>query len=93
MKKISLLAAILLLSGCASIKPWPDFPDPEESLMKPCVDLKQLPSDSTVTISQLEASVVGNYTLRHLCANKVEGWQLWYKEQRKIYDDAKAKSK
>lgn len=93
MKKISLLVSILILSGCASVGPWPDFPAPEESLMKPCTDLKQLPTEGTVTISQLEASVVNNYTLRHLCANKVEGWQLWYKEQKRIYDEANSKSK
>lgn len=93
MKKLSLLFLTLLLAGCQTIKPWPDFPSAEESLMKPCADLTQLPTDVPVTISQLEASVVNNYTLRHLCANKVEGWQLWYKEQKRIYEDAKSKSK
>lgn len=92
MKKIAFLSLTLLLAGCQSVKPWPDFPAAEESLMKPCQDLKQLPIGTTVTITQFHDSVVDNYTLRHLCANKVEGWQLWYKEQRRIYEESKKKS-
>lgn len=93
MKKILFLSLTLLLAGCQSVKPWPDFPAAEESLMKPCQDLKQLPIEGTVTITQFHDSVVDNYTLRHLCANKVEGWQQWYEKQKKIYNDAKSKSK
>lgn len=90
--KIIFLSLIILVTGCSTVKPWPEFPPLEESLMKPCPELIQLPVDVTITISQLTESVVNNYTLRHLCANKVEGWKQWYETQKKIYDEAKKKS-
>lgn len=82
-----------MLIGCKTVAPWPDFPPAEETLMKRCNDLLKLPDKDPLTISELQNSVVDNYTLYHQCANKVEGWQLWYESQRKIYEDAKKKSK
>lgn len=93
MKLILSLCLAVLLMGCETTGSWPKFPAAEESLMKKCSELGQLPMDSTVTITQLMESVVNNYTLHHQCANKVEGWQKWYEEQKKAYEDAKAKSK
>lgn len=92
MKSISILFLTVFLAGCQTVGPWPKFPEAEESLMKKCTELAQLPTDSTVTITQLMESVVNNYTLYHQCANKVTGWQTWYEEQKKAYEDAKSKS-
>jgi hypothetical protein len=34
-------------------------------------------------------TVVENYTLYYQCSTKVEGWQEWYSEQKKIFDEVK----
>jgi len=93
MKSITILILSFLITGCQTIKFWPDFPPAEESLMQQCKDLGQLPVEGTVTITQLMESVVNNYTLYYQCANKSESWQKWYEKQKKAYDEAKQKSK
>lgn len=91
MKLFLTLLTILFLSGCDTLGK-PKFPEPETSLMVKCSELTKLPEDP-VTISQLMSNVVSNYTLYHQCANKVDGWQKWYNEQKKNYEDPKPKSK
>jgi hypothetical protein len=92
MKILAVLLLSLFLTACQSIKPWPDFPPAEESLMKECKDLNRLSESESVSITQLMESVVNNYALYHQCANKVSNWQSWYTKQKQVYDDAKKKS-
>jgi hypothetical protein len=30
--------------------------------------------------------VTGNYALYYECKNRTDGWQQWYREQKKIYE-------
>lgn len=86
MKKLTLLVSFLL-SGCVTLSQKP-FPPAEVSLMEKCSELSKLQGE-TVKISQLMESVVNNYVLYYQCANKVEGWQRWYEEQKKNYEGKK----
>lgn len=76
----------LLLCGCATPAPiapkWPDVPD---SLTNKCGPLKLTPQ--TDKLSVVLDTVVDNYAAYHECALRVEGWNEWYTEQKKIYNE------
>jgi hypothetical protein len=90
--KIFILIPVLLLSGCAFFKQpvpiVPEFPKAVPELMKKCEELKTVDGDK-VAITELLKTVVQNYTLYYECSTKVEGWQEWYNEQKKIHDSVK----
>lgn len=75
------------LTGCESTsllkEKWPVAP---ASLMKKCDDLKLLPED--IKLSDLAKNITNNYALYHQCASKNEAWMEWYKEQKKIFEEA-----
>ena len=91
MKKFLIIPTILL-SGCAFLKqPVPivtEFPKAIPELMKKCEELKTVEGDK-VAITELLKTVVLNYTLYYECSTKVEGWQEWYNEQKKIHANVK----
>jgi PBP1b-binding outer membrane lipoprotein LpoB len=83
------LLIALLLAGCAST-PVPvtkKFPNATPELMKKCEDLKKIEGDK-VSITDMLKVVINNYTLYYECSTKVDGWQEWYTEQKKIHDEA-----
>ncbi len=84
-----LLIPLLLLAGCAStvVPVQQKFPNASPELMKKCESLKKIEGDK-VAITDLLKVVVHNYSLYYECSTKVEGWQEWYNEQKKIYDEA-----
>ena len=82
------LLLALLLAGCSTTVPVQSkFPNPTPELMKQCESLKKVEGD-TVSITDLLKVVVHNYTLYYECSTKVEGWQEWYNEQKKIHEDS-----
>ena len=94
MKKILLLLITFILSSCAYFKQpvpiVPKFPDPVPELMIKCNDLKTVQGEK-VTITDMLKVIVENYTLYYECSTRVEGWQDWYTEQRKIFENIKTK--
>lgn len=89
MKKI-ILISVLFLSGCGSLfkQPVPvaqKFPDAVPELMKKCEELMTIEGDK-IPITELFKVIVQNYSLYYQCSNKVDGWQEWYLEQKKIYE-------
>lgn len=84
------LLPLLLLAGCASttVPIAPTFPNATPELMKKCESLKKIEGDS-VAITEMLKVVVHNYSLYYECSTKVDGWQDWYNEQKKIYESAK----
>lgn len=84
------LTAIIFLSGCMT-KPVlvkMDFPDAPHSLLKKCEELKTIETKASGTpITELLKTVVQNYTLYYECSNRVEGWNEWYTNIKKIYDE------
>ena len=90
--KLLILIPIFLLSGCAMFKTTvpvvQKFPDSVPELMKKCEDLKTVEGTS-VPITDMLKVIVENYSLYYQCSNKVDGWQEWYNEQKKIFDSVK----
>ena len=82
------LVSIVLLSGCMAAPVKQEFPKPVPELMKKCEELKKLEGDK-ITITEMLKTIVQNYTLYYECSTKVDGWQEWYTEQKKIYDSIK----
>lgn len=85
-----LLIAISAIGGCTNtVVIKRNFPDPVPELMKKCEDLKIIQSESSVPITEMLKVVIENYQLYYMCANKVETWQLWYNDQKEIFDSVK----
>jgi len=89
MKK--LIPLVLLLSACAT-NPVPverKFPSYPKALSKKCEPLKSIEPTDKVSITDMLKTVVENYMTYYNCATKVEGWQEWYTEQKKIFESVK----
>jgi hypothetical protein len=87
------LLAVLSLSGCGlftqAVPVKRNFPEAVPELMKKCEDLKTIPAGDKVAITDMLKTVVENYQLYYICSSKVDGWQDWYIEQKKIFDEVK----
>jgi len=83
------LLIILLLAGCSTVVPVKQkFPNATPELMKKCESLKKIEGDK-VAITDMLKVIVQNYSLYYECSTKVDGWQDWYNEQKKIFDSVK----
>lgn len=95
MNKLSLLIVVLLLSGCSlfkqSVPIVPKFPDAVPELLKKCEELRKVDIHDKVAITDLLKVIVNNYTLYYECSTRVEGWQDWYNEQKKLFENIKTK--
>ena len=87
-----LLVALLsvFIASCAMIERFmpakPKFPDAIKELQQPCPELKTIEGNQ-VAITELLKAVVNNYTLYYDCSMKNEGWNKWYVEQKRIYEN------
>ena len=87
--KLYSLIIILLISGCSTTVPVvAKFPEAPQSLKIDCPVLKKIEGDA-ISIVDLHTVVVENYTQYHECATRVEGWNEWYTQQKKIFDELK----
>lgn len=83
-----LVIALLLLAGCSTTVPvQKKFPNATPELMKKCESLKKIEGDK-VAITDMLKVIVHNYSLYYECSTKVDGWQEWYTEQKKIHEDS-----
>lgn len=83
-----LVIALLLLAGCSTTVPvQKKFPNATPELMKKCESLKKIEGDK-VAITDMLKVIVHNYSLYYECSTKVDGWQEWYSEQKKIHEDS-----
>ena len=83
------LLLILLLAGCSTTVPVKQkVPNATPELMKKCESLKKIEGDK-VAITDMLKVIVQNYSLYYECSTKVDGWQDWYNEQKKIFDNVK----
>ena len=88
MKYISLILAVLL-SACSTPVPVKQkFPDVPRALIEKCDSLKKVEGDK-VAITEMLKVVVQNYGMYYECAAKVDGWNDWYLEQKRIYESLK----
>ena len=87
MKKLILLFT-LALAGCSTPVPiTPKFPEAPKELTLQCSKLKVTPEKTE--LSELTKVVISNYAEYHLCSNRVDGWNEWYTEQKKIFEALK----
>ena len=88
MKYLAVLLTVLLV-GCSTAVPIkPNFPEAPQVLKEKCESLRKIEGDK-VAITEMLKVVIQNYTLYYECSTKVEGWQEWYTEQKKIYESVK----
>lgn len=86
MKKILILAPVLLLAGCATPVPVAmKFPSTPPDLLITCAELDKVKPDEE-RLSELMKVVTKNYSQYHECRLKVEAWIEWYKKQKEISD-------
>lgn len=83
MNLYTLIVSVLLLSGCSTFTVSKStFPEAPPSLLDPCPPLTKV--EDTDKASTLLSTVTGNYMKYHECSTRVEQWNYWYKEQRKL---------
>jgi hypothetical protein len=88
MKYTSLILAVFLI-GCATPVPVSQkFPEAPNALIEKCENLKKVEGDR-VAITEMLKVVVANYGMYYECAAKVDGWNEWYIEQKRIYKSVK----
>ena len=78
-----------LITGCSTTVPVKQkFPDVPKALIEKCESLKKIEGDR-VAITEMLKVVVQNYGMYYECAAKVDGWNEWYLEQKRIYESVK----
>lgn len=86
--KYLIIAALLLLTGCAATQPtMQKFPGTSTLLTDVCPELDLVPPGTT-KLSELEKIVATNYTKYHQCALKVNKWNSWYVREKENYESA-----
>jgi hypothetical protein len=64
------------------------FPEAPQTLLEKPTSLQTVPEDNR-TLSGLLETVTINYGEYYECKARLEGWQFWYEENKKIYEDSK----
>ncbi len=88
MKYISLILAVFLTACSTPVPVTQKFPEVPRSLVERCESLKKIEGDK-VAITEMLKVVVQNYGMYYECAAKVDGWNDWYLEQKRIYESVK----
>ena len=87
--KYIILSLAVFLSACSTPVPVKQkFPDVPKALIERCESLKKIEGDR-VAITEMLKVVVQNYGMYYECAAKVDGWNDWYLEQKRIYESIK----
>ena len=86
-----ILSLAVLLTGCGTTVPVArKFPEAVPALQEKCPSLSTIESNGKeVSITDMLKTVVKNYGSYYECANKVNGWNEWYDNQRKIFESVK----
>jgi hypothetical protein len=87
--KYIILSLVVFLSACSTPVPVKQkFPEAPKALVERCESLKKIEGDK-VAITEMLKVVVQNYGMYYECAAKVDGWNEWYLEQKRIYENIK----
>jgi hypothetical protein len=87
--KYLILCLALLTSACSTIVPVKqEFPVAPKILLERCPDLLVI-DDGKNSLRDMLKIVIQNYSLYYQCAEKTHGWQDWYTQQKKIFDNIK----
>ena len=88
MKLTSLVLALFLVGCSTPVSVKQKFPDVPKALVERCESLKKIEGDK-VAITEMLKVVVQYYGMYYECAAKVDGWNDWYQEQKRIYESVK----
>jgi hypothetical protein len=87
--KYIILGLAIVLTACSTPVPVSQrFPDVPKALIERCESLRKVEGDK-VAITEMLKVVVQNYGMYYECAAKVDGWNDWYQEQKRIYESVK----
>lgn len=88
--KLSILASVLIIAGCAStpVPVVPKFPTAPDMLLKSCPTLKTIEGEK-VSIIDFTKTVSENYTTYYECSALHEGFIEWYNAQKRIFEELK----
>jgi hypothetical protein len=84
--KLAVVVSLLLLTGCVTPVAR-EFPAAPADLVKSCDALVDVPA--TDKLSVVLTTVTKNYAQYRECSIKVDSWNEWYNEQKKIFDSVK----
>lgn len=88
MKYLS-VALLMILTGCTTTVPVKqEFPVAPAVLLERCPDLMII-DDGKNSLRDMLKVVIQNYALYYQCAEKTQGWQDWYNQQRRIHNSVK----
>ena len=86
--KYFVLSLLFLLTACSTVVPArQDFPEAPKILFEKCPNLLTIDDDKN-TLKDMLKIVIQNYSTYYQCAEKAQGWQEWYDQQKKIYKEA-----
>jgi hypothetical protein len=83
----AVVVSLLLLTGCVATPVTREFPVAPASLTAACDALIDVPA--TDKLSVVLATVTRNYAQYQECSIRVDSWNQWYNEQKKIFDSVK----
>lgn len=87
--KYIILGLAIVLTACSTPVPVSQrFPDVPKALVERCESLRKVEGDK-VAITEMLKVVVQNYGMYYECAAKVDGWNDWYLEQKRIHESVK----
>ena len=85
--RAAIILFLLLLTGCGATPVARHFPDAPPALTSACDPLVDIPT--TNKLSVVLSTVTKNYGQYKECSIKVDAWNEWYTEQKKIFDSVK----
>ncbi len=86
---VVILFLVAMCSGCSiGVPVKQEFPVAPAVLLERCPDLLQI-DDGKNSMRDMLKVVIQNYSLYYQCAERTHGWQDWYAEQKRIYDNIK----
>jgi PBP1b-binding outer membrane lipoprotein LpoB len=85
---LSVILILTFLVGCSTTPIKRNFPDAPKELLQKCEKLELISNDKIV-ITDMMKVIIRNYQLHYECENKLESWQEWYTNQRKIFEQVK----
>jgi hypothetical protein len=87
MKHMLIALFVVGLTGCVTVPVTQNFPKATDTLMTAPPELKEIPTGATASV--VFETVIENYGTYNQVATQLRGWQQWYQEQKKIFDEAR----
>jgi len=85
--KLAVVVSLLFMTGCVATPVAREFPAAPASLTTACAALADVPA--TDKLSVVLATVTQNYAQYRECSIRVDAWNTWYNEQKKIFATVK----